>query len=60
MIDDGVIAKVFYPVFPPDQSAGRFGGSIAWLSTAIRQDNARTLANTERNISGVSTRVLVL
>ena len=28
VIDDGVIAKVFYPVFPPDQSAGVVA---AWL-----------------------------
>ena len=29
VIDDGVIAKVFYPVFPPDRSAEEV---IAWLS----------------------------
>ncbi len=28
VIDDGVISKVFYPVFPPDQSAGDV---IEWL-----------------------------
>jgi peroxiredoxin len=28
VIDDGVITKVFYPVFPPDQSAAEV---IAWL-----------------------------
>jgi len=28
VIDDGVIAQVFYPVFPPDQSAGAV---VAWL-----------------------------
>jgi peroxiredoxin len=28
VIDDGVIAKVFYPVFPPDQSAEAV---VAWL-----------------------------
>ena len=28
VIDDGVIAKVFYPVFPPDRNAGDV---IAWL-----------------------------
>src|ERR1700730_18044921 len=28
IIDDGVIAKVFYPVFPPDKSADEV---IAWL-----------------------------
>jgi len=28
VIDDGVIKKVFYPVFPPDKSADDV---IAWL-----------------------------
>jgi peroxiredoxin len=28
VIDDGVITKVFYPVFPPDESAGAV---VAWL-----------------------------
>jgi peroxiredoxin len=28
VIDDGTIAKVFYPVFPPDRSAGDV---LAWL-----------------------------
>ncbi len=28
VIDDGIVAKVFYPVFPPDQSAGAVA---AWL-----------------------------
>ncbi len=28
VIDDGVVTKVFYPVFPPDQSAGDV---VAWL-----------------------------
>src|SRR5262249_36282035 len=28
VIDDGVIAKVFYPVFPPDANAGEV---VAWL-----------------------------
>jgi hypothetical protein len=28
VIDDGVIGKVFYPVFPPDRSAAEV---IAWL-----------------------------
>jgi peroxiredoxin/catechol 2,3-dioxygenase-like lactoylglutathione lyase family enzyme len=28
VVDDGVIAKVFYPVFPPDQSAAEV---VAWL-----------------------------
>jgi peroxiredoxin len=31
VIDNGVIAKAFYPVFPPDQSAAEV---IAWLQTA--------------------------
>jgi peroxiredoxin len=30
VIDDGVIVKVFYPVFPPDQSADEV---VAWLSS---------------------------
>ena len=30
VIDDGVIAKVFYPVFPPDKNAGEV---IAWLQS---------------------------
>ena len=33
VIDDGVIAKVFYPVFPPDKSAEEV---IAWLSGSPR------------------------
>jgi peroxiredoxin len=28
VIDDGTIAKVFYPVFPPDRNAGDV---LAWL-----------------------------
>jgi peroxiredoxin len=28
VIDDGVVAKVFYPVFPPDKSAAEV---VAWL-----------------------------
>ena len=28
VIDDGVISKVFYPVFPPDRNAAEV---IAWL-----------------------------
>ena len=28
IIDDGCIAKVFYPVFPPDQSAEQ---TLEWL-----------------------------
>ncbi|PUB18686.1 peroxiredoxin [Yoonia sediminilitoris] len=31
IIKDGVIAKVFYPVFPPDQDAANV---MAWLTTA--------------------------
>jgi peroxiredoxin len=31
VIDDGVMTKVFYPVFPPDQSAA---GVVAWLRSA--------------------------
>jgi peroxiredoxin len=31
VIDDGVIAKVFYPVFPPDESAGAV---VAWLRSS--------------------------
>jgi peroxiredoxin len=31
VVDDGVITKVFYPVFPPDRSAADV---IAWLRTA--------------------------
>ena len=30
VIDDGVIGKVFYPVFPPDKNAGDV---VAWLQT---------------------------
>jgi peroxiredoxin len=30
VIDDGVITKVFYPVFPPDKSAAEV---VAWLSS---------------------------
>jgi peroxiredoxin (alkyl hydroperoxide reductase subunit C) len=28
VVDDGVITKVFYPVFPPDKSAAEV---VAWL-----------------------------
>jgi peroxiredoxin len=31
VIDDGVIAKVFYPVFPPDESAAEV---VAWLRSS--------------------------
>jgi peroxiredoxin len=33
LIDDGTISQVFYPVFPPDRSAGDV---IAWLRTNTR------------------------
>ena len=33
VIDDGVITKVFYPVFPPDQSAAEV---VAWLAAHVR------------------------
>lgn len=33
VIDDGVIAKVFYPVFPPDRSAAEV---VDWLRAASR------------------------
>jgi peroxiredoxin len=32
VIDDGVIVKVFYPVFPPDKNAANV---IAWLQTVV-------------------------
>jgi peroxiredoxin len=32
VIDDGVIAKVFYPVFPPDKNAEEV---VAWLATTV-------------------------
>jgi hypothetical protein len=28
VLDDGVVTKVFYPVFPPDRSAAEV---VAWL-----------------------------
>ena len=31
VIDDGVITKVFYPVFPPDKSAEEV---VAWLQSS--------------------------
>ena len=31
VVDDGVIAKVFYPVFPPDRNAGDV---VAWLAAS--------------------------
>jgi peroxiredoxin len=33
IVDDGVIAKVFYPVFPPDKSAAEV---VAWLRQSPR------------------------
>ena len=38
VIDDGVIAKVFYPVFPPDQSAAEV---VAWLRGGEANSPAR-------------------
>lgn len=54
VINAGIITKVFYPVFLPDRNAADV---VAWIQ-AFKQ--ARTSANTFRNISGVSTPVLVL
>ena len=34
VIDDGTIAKVFYPVFPPDRNAGDV---LAWLQQNRQQ-----------------------
>jgi len=35
VVDDGVITKVFYPVFPPDKSAAEV---VAWLRRpAVKQ-----------------------
>ena len=31
VVDDGVVTRVFYPVFPPDRSAGEV---VAWLDAA--------------------------
>jgi peroxiredoxin (alkyl hydroperoxide reductase subunit C) len=39
VVDDGVIAKVFYPVFPPDQSAAAV---VAWLRAWSRKSLPRT------------------
>lgn len=39
VIDDGTIAKVFYPVFPPDRNAGDV---LAWLRANPRQSAARS------------------
>jgi peroxiredoxin len=38
---DGVIVKVFYPVFPPDRNAGEV---LAWL-TATRADELREISD---------------
>ena len=38
---DGKIAKVFYPVFPPDRNAGDV---LDWL-TAARQDELRAISD---------------
>ena len=64
IVDNGRITHVFYPVFPPDRNAGDV---LAWLkengsgaASSLLSRSARTFANTLRNISGVSTRVLVL
>ena len=60
IVDDARITHVFYPVFPPDRNAGDV---LAWLKdnpVGAQLSSAFTIANTLRNISGVSTRVLVL
>ena len=31
VLDDGIVTKVFYPVFPPDRSAAEV---VAWLQGA--------------------------
>lgn len=36
VLDDGVIEKVFYPVFPPDENAGEV---IDWLKRSRRRHN---------------------
>jgi peroxiredoxin len=33
IVDDGVVRKVFYPVFPPDRNAGEV---LAWLAASSR------------------------
>ena len=38
VIDDGVISKVFYPVFPPDKNAEEV---IAWLQASEHRQRAR-------------------
>ena len=43
VIDDGVIAKVFYPVFPPDKNAEEV---VAWLRTV--RDCAEAIAGRSR------------
>ena len=41
VVRNGAIAKVFYPVFPPDKNAGDV---IAWL-TAVRDDELREISD---------------
>jgi peroxiredoxin len=41
IIDDGVVTKVFYPVFPPDRNAGEV---LDWL-TAARDDELRAISD---------------
>ena len=41
VIDDGRIAKVFYPVFPPDRNAGDV---LAWLEQHRRRMTRRDAA----------------
>jgi peroxiredoxin len=41
IVRDGVIEKVFYPVFPPDRNAGDV---LAWL-TAARDDELRAISD---------------
>ena len=38
VIDDGVIAKLFYPVFPPDQSAEQV---VDWLRSRRPSSNPK-------------------
>jgi len=33
IVRDGLIEKVFYPVFPPDQNAGQV---LSWLHAAVQ------------------------
>ena len=67
VIDAGVVAKVFYPVFPPDQNAAEV---IAWLREATNappqaalptpSKYSRAVLKMASNIAGVSTPVFVL